>query len=52
MSVYDALVFIIARIENNTSCGMLDEKTRNAKNILQNYVLSKLVEDKNISSLG
>lgn len=46
MSVFEALQLIISEIENHASCGLLDEKTRKAKNILYSYVINKLNEEK------
>lgn len=46
MDVYTALQLVIKELEDNTSCGRLKEKTREAKNVLSNYVVKKLAEDK------
>lgn len=46
MTVYEALQLIIKQLEDNTSCGRLDEQIRQARIILNNYVILKLEEDK------
>lgn len=46
MTVYEALQLVIKELEDNTSCGKLGEKVRQAKHILHNYVVTKLAEDK------
>ena len=45
MDVYEALQLVIKTLENNTSCGRLEEKVRIAKITLINYVNKKLAEE-------
>lgn len=45
MTVYEALQLVIKKLEDNAGCGRLEEKVRQAKIILNNYVISKLEED-------